>query len=200
LIKIVFFGTPEIAVPSLEYLIEKSDIKILGVVTKIDKPKGRGQKLEHSPVKIAAMKHNIEVFQPKLIRKDEELIAKLKDLKPDFFVTFAYGQILSQEILDIPKHGTINLHASLLPKYRGANPIQHAIVNGDNLTGITTMMTVVELDAGDVCLKREIDICEDMNDIELRENIAKCAPVSCATGSWYDWKRTPSGPATGGRA
>ncbi len=176
MIKVVFFATPEIAVPSLEYLISKEDIEVAGVVTKIDKPKGRGQKLEAPPIKIAAEKHNVPVYQPRLLRNDTELIEKLKSLDVDFFVTFAYGQILSQEILDIPKYGTINLHASLLPKYRGANPIQRAIVNGDKVTGVTTMLTVVELDAGDICLNKEIDIYENMTDIELSQEISACAP------------------------
>ena len=176
MIKIVFFATPQIAVPSLDFLVQRPEINCCAVVTKIDKPQGRGQKLEAPPVKLFAEENNIKVLQPRLIRKDVEVIEFLKKLEPDFFITFAYGQILSQEILDIPKYGTINLHASLLPKYRGANPIQCAIVNGECKTGITTMLTVEELDAGDICISKEIEITEDMNDIELRNQVANQAP------------------------
>lgn len=174
--KIVYLSTPKIAVPALDYLSQKEDIDCCAVITKIDKPQGRGQKLEPSAIKVCALKNNLPVYQPKLIRKDEELIKKLKEIKPDFFITFAYGQILSQDILDIPKFGTINLHASLLPKYRGANPIQCAIVNGETKTGITTMLTVEELDAGDICISKEIPISSTMNDIQLSEQIAQQAP------------------------
>jgi len=176
LIKIVFFATPEIAVPSLNFLAQCSDIECCAVVTKVDKPQGRGQKIVAPPVKIAATANNIQVFQPRLIRTDCDVINKLKEIRPDFFVTFAYGQILSSEILDIPKFGTVNLHASLLPQYRGANPIQCAIVNGECKTGITTMLTVEELDAGDICRCKEIEISENMNDAELSNLIAKLSP------------------------
>ena len=176
MIKIVYLATPEIAVPALDFLSNRDDIECCAVVTKIDKPQGRGQKITPPPVKVCAVKNNLRVFQPKLIRNDTELISFLKEQKPDFFITFAYGQILSKEILDIPKYGTINLHASLLPKYRGANPIQCAIVNGETKTGITTMLTVEELDAGDICKCQEIEISKDMNDEELREKIAALSP------------------------
>lgn len=176
MIKIVFFGTPHIAVNSLEYLINCEDIEVQAVVTQQDKVQGRGYKLIAPPVKQCAEKYNIEIFQPSKLKNDTEIIQKLKDLKPDFFVTFAFGQILSQEVLDIPKFATINLHASLLPKYRGANPIQRAIYNGDNKTGITTMLTVLELDAGDICLQENIDITENMNCDELAEIISNKSP------------------------
>ncbi len=176
MIKIVFFATPKIAVSSLDFLSNQKDIDCCAVLTKMDKPQGRGQKVCPNPIKTLAEQKNIPVLQSKLLRKDTETIEKLKSLKPDFFITFAYGQILSKEILDIPKFGTINLHASLLPKYRGANPIQCAIVNGETKTGITTMLTVEELDAGDICLAKEIDIPQDMNDIELCEKISTCSP------------------------
>ncbi len=176
MLKVVFFATPEIAVPSLEYLLTKSDIEVLGVVTKIDKPSGRGHKLECPPIKICAQKNDITCFQSRLLREDKELIKTLILLKPDFFVTFAYGQILSQEILDIPKYHTINLHASLLPNYRGANPIQRAIVGGEKITGVTTMITTLELDAGDICMNKIIKIHENMTDKELSEKIADVAP------------------------
>ena len=175
-IKIVFFGTPKIAVKSLEYLYNNPDFEVAAVVTQPDKPAGRGKKITMSPVKEFAISNNIPVFQPKSIRKEPEIQAELKKLNPDFFVTFAFGQILSQEVLDIPKFHTINLHASLLPKYRGANPIQRAIINGDKETGICTMITELGLDCGDVCLKEVIPISETMNCEELFEIISALSP------------------------
>lgn len=176
MIKIVFFGTPKIAVKSLEYLYNSDKIEVLAVVTQPDKPAGRGHKLTVSPVKEFALKHNLPVFQPKSIRKEPEIQDELKKLEPDFFVTFAFGQILSQEVLDIPKFETINLHASLLPKYRGANPIQRAIINGDKETGICTMITELGLDCGDVCLRKTIKIPDNMNCMDLFEKISDMSP------------------------
>lgn len=176
MIKIVFFGTPKIAVKSLEYLNNSKDFEVAAVVTQPDKPAGRGKKLSMSPVKEFALSHNIPVFQPKSIRKEPGILEELKKIKPDFFVTFAFGQILSQEVLDIPKYHTINLHASLLPKYRGANPIQRAIINGDKETGICTMITELGLDCGDVCLKKVISISDLMNCEELFEQISDLSP------------------------
>ena len=176
MIKIVFFGTPKIALKSLEYLYNSENIEVLGVVTQPDKPAGRGHKLTMSPIKEFALEHGLPVFQPKSIRKEPEIQAELKNLSPDFFVTFAFGQILSQEVLDIPKFETINLHASLLPKYRGANPIQRAIINGDKETGICTMITELGLDCGDVCQKIVIPISDTMNCQELFEEISEKSP------------------------
>ena len=176
MIKIVFFGTPKIAVKSLEYLYNSDKIEVLAVVTQPDKPAGRGHKLTMSPVKEFALEHNLPVFQPKSIRKEPEIQDELKKLEPDFFVTFAFGQILSQEVLDIPKFETINLHASLLPKYRGANPIQRAIINGDKETGICTMITELGLDCGDVCLRETIKIPDNMNCMDLFEKISDMSP------------------------
>ena len=136
MISIVFFGTPDIGLKSLEHFYNSDKFEVLAVVTQPDKPSGRGHKLTQSPIKRFALEKGIKVFQPKSIRKEPEIIEALKELKPDFFVTFAFGQILSQEVLDIPKYETINLHVSLLPKYRGANPIQRAIINGETETGI----------------------------------------------------------------
>ncbi len=182
MINIIYMATPEIAVKSLEELYKERDINVIAVVTQPDRPKGRGNKLTPPPVKVFAAGNNIKVFQTEKISKDRELIQTLKDLAPDFFVTFAFGQILSQEVLDIPKFSTINLHASLLPKYRGANPIQRCIYNGDKKTGITTMLTVLELDAGDICETEEISIGENMTDIELKEVICSKAPkLICTT-------------------
>lgn len=176
MIRIVYMGTPEIAVKSLEKLNKEANIEVLSVVTQPDRPKGRGNKLTPPPVKICAEENGIECFQTERISRDTELLSKLKELKPDFFITFAFGQILSQEVLDIPKFATINLHASLLPAYRGANPIQRCIYNGDLKTGITTMLTVLELDAGDICKTEEIEITESMTDIELKQIISEKSP------------------------
>ncbi len=176
MIKIIFFGTPQIALKSLEYLYNSQEIEVCAVVTQPDKPAGRGHKLSMSPIKEFAIAHNLLVFQPKSIRKEPEIQEELKKLNPDFFVTFAFGQILSQEVLDIPKYETINLHASLLPKYRGANPIQRAIINGDTETGICTMITELGLDCGDVCQKLVIPISENMNCEELFYEISEKSP------------------------
>ena len=177
MIRVVFFGTPKIALKSLEYLYNSNEVEVVAVVTQPDKPAGRGHKMTMSPIKEFALAKNLTVFQPKSIRKEPEIQEELKKLNPDFFVTFAFGQILSQEVLDIPKFETINLHASLLPKYRGANPIQRAIINGDKETGICTMITELGLDCGDVCLKKTIQITETMNCVELFEQISEDSPV-----------------------
>lgn len=176
MLNIVFFGTPNIGLKTLEHLYNSPNFNVLAVVTQPDKPSGRGQKLTPSPIKVFALEKNIQVFQPKSIRKETEIIEALKALNPDFFVTFAFGQILSQEVLDIPKYETINLHVSLLPKYRGANPIQRAIINGDTETGICTMITELGLDCGDICLKYPIKISEKMNCMELFEICANESP------------------------
>lgn len=176
MIKIVFFGTPDIGLKSLEHLYNSDKIDVLAVVTQPDKPAGRGHKLQMSPIKKFAVEKNIPVFQPKSIRKEFDIQEELKKLEPDFFVTFAFGQILSQEVLDIPKYETINLHASLLPRYRGANPIQRAIINGDKKTGICTMITELGLDCGDICQKLVIPISDTMNCEELWNEIAEKSP------------------------
>ena len=176
MIKIVFFGTPDIGLKSLEYLYNSDKIDVLAVVTQPDKPAGRGHRLQMSPIKKFAVEKNIPVFQPKSIRKEFDIQEELKKLEPDFFVTFAFGQILSQEVLDIPKYETINLHASLLPRYRGANPIQRAIINGDKETGICTMITELGLDCGDICQKLVIPISDTMNCEELWNEIAEKSP------------------------
>ena len=176
MIKTIFFGTPDIGLKSLDYLNNSDKIEVCAVVTQPDKPAGRGNKLQASPIKKYALEHNIPVFQPKSIRKEHEIQAKLKNFEPDFFVTFAFGQILSQEVLDIPKYETINLHASLLPKYRGANPIQRAIINGDSETGICTMITELGLDCGDICQRLVIPISDTMNCEELWNEISQKSP------------------------
>ena len=176
MIKVVFFGTPKIALKSLEHLYNSEKIDVVAVVTQPDKPAGRGHKMSMSPIKEFALSHNLPVFQPKSIRKEPDIIEALRGFSPDFFVTFAFGQILSQDVLDIPKFETINLHASLLPRYRGANPIQRAIINGDKETGICTMITELGLDCGDVCMKETIQIPDDMNCMQLFEKISNDSP------------------------
>ncbi|MCM8710569.1 methionyl-tRNA formyltransferase [Clostridium sp. SYSU_GA19001] len=157
---IVFMGTPEFAVPSLKKLIE--EFGITAVFTQPDRPKGRGKKIAMSPVKEEAIKHGIPVYQPLKIKNDIESIENLKKINPDFIIVVAFGQILPKEVLDIPKYGCINLHASLLPKYRGAAPINWAIINGETESGNTTMLMDVGLDTGDMLLKSKYEINENM--------------------------------------
>ncbi len=175
-IKVIFFGTPDIGVKSLDYLCNSDRIDVLAVVTQPDKPAGRGKHLKASPIKEYALEKNLPLYQPKSIRKEPEIIEALKKYEPDFFVTFAFGQILSQEVLDIPKYETINLHASLLPKYRGANPIQRCIINGDTETGICTMITELGLDCGDICMQSKISIPDDMTCEDLWLKISEDSP------------------------
>ena len=182
MIKVVFLATPDIAVKSLQELCGNKDFDVCAVVTQPDRPKGRGNKLTSPPVKVCAIDNDIKCFQTERISKDNELIKALREIEPDFLVTFAFGQILSQEVLDIPKFATVNLHASLLPKYRGANPIQRCIYNGDCETGITTMLTVLALDAGDICEMEKIKITENMTNIELKDLISEKSPsLICST-------------------
>ncbi len=175
-IKIIFFGTPDIGLKSLDYLYNSDKIEVQAVVTQPDRPAGRGKHLKASPIKEYAISKNIPVYQPKSIRKEPEIIEALKKYEPDFFITFAFGQILSQEVLDIPKFETINLHASLLPKYRGANPIQRCIINGDTETGICTMITELGLDCGDICMQEKISIPDNMNCEDLWLKISEDSP------------------------
>ena len=164
---IIFMGTPEFAVPSLEKLNE-SGHKVVLIVTQPDKPFGRGKKLKKSEVKEKAEKLGLEIFQPDKIKKQEN-IDLLKSYNPDVIVVVAYGQILSKEILTLPKYGCINVHASLLPKLRGAAPLNWAIINGDRKTGVTTMQMDAGLDTGDMLLKAEVEIDENMNVGDLHD-------------------------------
>ena len=156
--KIVFFGTPQFAVPTLQKLLEHPDTDVVAVVTQPDKRRGRGNKIYPSAVKQVALEHDLPIWQPTRIKKDRDTIDNLKATKADAFVVVAYGQILSSEILDLPKLGCINVHGSLLPQYRGAAPIQWSIVNGDRTSGITTMLMDVGMDTGDMLLKAESEI------------------------------------------
>ena len=163
-------GTPEFAVPSLKALIREG-YEVAGVFTQPDRPKGRGKKPAPGPVKIAAEQAGIPVFQPERIRRDGK--DQLKHLCPDLCITAAFGQILSQEILDIPPMGNINVHASLLPKHRGAAPIAYAIMNGDRETGVTTMFMDAGIDTGDILLQERTGIQEDETCGELTERLSR---------------------------
>ena len=167
-LKIVFMGTPDFAVPCLKTLNE--NYEVIAVITQPDRPKGRGQKLTPSPIKEYALEHNLTVLQPEKI-KTSETEEQLKKLAPDLIVVVAFGQILSKAILDIPQLGCINVHASLLPKYRGAAPIHWSIINGETKTGITTMYMDVGLDTGDMILKEEVSISAKMNTGELHDTL-----------------------------
>ena len=170
--KIIFMGTPDFAKESLQKLY-LSGHEILAVVTNQDKPKGRGMKLLASPVKEFALENNLKIFQPEKIKNNQEFIEEIKKLNPDVICVVAYGKILPKEILDIPKFGCINVHASLLPKYRGAAPIQWAVLNGDKVTGVTTMYMDVGMDTGDMILKEEVKIGENETTGELWERLSK---------------------------
>lgn len=169
---VLFMGTPDFAKESLEQ-VYNSGYNILGVVTNVDKPKGRGMKKIPSPVKEFALEKNIPIYQPEKVRKNTEFINKIKELNPDVICVVAYGKILPKEILDIPKFGCINVHGSLLPKYRGAAPIQWAILNGDKTTGITTMYMNEGMDTGDMILKEKVEIGENETTGELWERLSK---------------------------
>jgi len=175
-IRVVYCATPDIAIKSFEYFINSPDYEILALVSQKAKAQNRGNKIVERNITKIAKSNNIPVFEPDKISKEQDIITSLKNLKPDFFITFAFGQILSQEVIDIPKFATINLHASLLPEYRGASPIPTAIIDGKTKTGITTMKTVLELDAGDICLTEEIDITPNMNVVELMEIVSDLSP------------------------
>ncbi|WP_293151703.1 MULTISPECIES: methionyl-tRNA formyltransferase [unclassified Microcoleus] len=151
--KIVFFGTPEFAVATLSSLLSHPEFEVVGVVTQPDKRRGRGNKLMPSPVKDVALNHSLPVWQPRRIKKDAQTLAKLREAEADVFVVVAYGQILSQEILDIPSLACVNVHGSILPKYRGAAPIQRCLFDGEKATGITTMLMDAGMDTGAMLLK-----------------------------------------------
>lgn len=177
--RVIFMGTPEFAVPCLAALYEHCEV--IGVVTQPDKPRGRGQKLVPSPVKAWAEAHGLPVWQPKKI-KEEEFTKFLEEQKPELMVVVAFGQILSQRILDIPTYGCINVHGSLLPRYRGAAPMQWCVINGEKKTGITTMFMDAGLDTGDMLLKEEFPIGPDTTLEEVHDGLmALGAKVLIAT-------------------
>ena len=164
---IVFMGTPDFAVPSLKRLIK--EYNVTAVLTQPDKPKGRGKKMAYSAVKEEALKHGMPIYQPIKLKEDRDLIETLKELKPDFMIVVAFGQILTKEVLDIPKYGCINLHASLLPMYRGAAPLNWAIIKGEKVTGNTTQLMDIGIDTGDIILKDEVEITNNMTTEELHD-------------------------------
>ena len=170
--KILFMGTPDFALFSLKALSE-TDHQIVGVVTQPDKPKGRGYALTPPPVKVFALEKNYPVYQPATLR-GEEFAALLESLAPDVIVVVAYGKILPKNVLDFPKHGCINVHGSLLPEYRGAAPMQRAIIDGKKQTGITTMYMAEGLDTGDMLLKATVDITDEDNFETIHDKLGEC--------------------------
>ena len=163
-------GTPDFSVPTLEKIIEAGH-EVIGVVTQPDKAKGRGKKVLFPPVKEMALAHDLPVYQPRRAR-DPEFIEEMKALNPDVMVVVAFGQILPKAILDIPKYGCINVHASLLPKYRGAAPIQWAVIRGEKVSGVTTMQMDVGLDTGDMLLKKEVLLDEEETGGSLHDKLS----------------------------
>lgn len=168
--KIVYMGTPDFAVPALAALAE-SGYEVAGVVTQPDKPKGRSKTLVPTPVKEEALKHGIPVYQPKKVR-EPEFVETLKEIGPDIIIVAAFGQIIPKEILDMPEFGCINIHASLLPKYRGAAPIQQAVINGDKEAGVTIMKMGIGLDTGDMISQASVSLAEDETGGSLFDRLA----------------------------
>jgi methionyl-tRNA formyltransferase len=167
--KVVFFGTPDFAVPTLKKLLQHPAIEVAAVVTQPDKRRGRGNQLNPSPIKTLALQHDIAVWQPQRVKKDAAALNQLRQSQADVFVVVAYGQILSQEILDMPRLGCINVHGSILPKYRGAAPIQWCIYHGETETGITTMLMDAGMDTGAMLLKAYIPV----NLLDNAQNVAQ---------------------------
>ncbi len=169
---IIFMGTPDFARESLKAIYEMGH-NVMGVVTNVDKPRGRGMKLQPSEVKEYALEKQLKIYQPEKIKKNQEFLEEIRQLQPDVICVVAYGKILSKEILEIPKYGCINVHASLLPKYRGAAPIQWAVLNGDKTTGVTTMYMDEGMDTGDMILKEEVEIGKEETTGELWDRLSK---------------------------
>ena len=170
--KILFMGTPDFAIPSLKALCEGGD-EIVGVITQTDKPKGRGYTLTPPPVKVYALEKGLEVYQPATC-KDDAFAELLKKLDPELIVVVAYGKILPKNVLDYPKHGCINVHGSLLPKYRGAAPMQRAIIEGEKVTEVTIQQMDVGVDTGDMLLRSEVEIAEDDNFENIHDKLSLC--------------------------
>lgn len=171
MLRVVFMGTPDFAVPCLDSIV-KAGYDVCGVFTQPDKPKGRGYTLTPPDVKVCALKHGLKVYQPEKM-KDGTALKVLKELNPDVIVVVAYGKILPEDILNLPKYGCINVHGSLLPKYRGAAPIQWSVINGEKKTGVTTMYMDVGLDTGDMLFKSETDIGENETSGELYSRLSE---------------------------
>lgn len=175
--RVIFMGTPDFSVGTLEAILEAGHEVVLAV-TQQDKPKGRGKQMQPPPVKECAMSHGIPVYQPKKVR-DPESVSYLKTFQPDIIIVAAFGQILPKEILEMPKYGCVNVHASLLPKYRGAAPIQWAVINGDAISGVTTMRMDAGLDTGDMIEKKEVVLAEDETGGSLFGALAKEGAKLC---------------------
>ena len=175
--KVIFMGTPEFSVGTLEALIEAGH-EVALAVTQPDKPKGRGGKMQYTPVKEAALKHGIPVFQPKKVR-EPECVEELKQYNADIIVVIAFGQILPKEILEMTPFGCVNVHASLLPKYRGAAPVQWAVIDGEEVSGVTTMQMDEGLDTGDMLLKTEIRLDEKETGGSLHDKLAAAGAELC---------------------
>lgn len=169
---ILFMGTPDFARENLKAIYEAKH-NIIGVVTNLDKPQGRGMKLQPSKVKEYALEKELKIYQPEKIKNNKEFVEEIRGLKPDVICVVAYGKLLPREILEIPSYGCINVHASLLPKYRGAAPIQWAVLNGEKETGVTTMYMDVGMDTGDIILREKIKIGEEETTGELWNRLAK---------------------------
>lgn len=167
--RIIFLGTPAFAIPSLEKLLAWPKGKVVAVVTQPDRPAGRGNKLQPPPTKVLAESHGIAVMQPQRLSKSPETVAAMQELKPDVLVTAAFGQILKKDVLEMAPYGVVNVHGSLLPKYRGAAPINWAIINGEKETGVTTMLSDAGIDTGKMLLTKTIPITADMNAEQLAE-------------------------------
>lgn len=176
--RVVFFGTPDFAVPTLTRLLSEPDFEVVGIVSQPDTRRGRGNQVSPPPVKATAIARNLDlcphlkIWQPDRLKKDKTVLEALEALEADVFVVIAYGQILSQKILNMPKYGCINVHGSLLPKYRGAAPIQWAIANGEKFTGITTMQMDIGIDTGAMLLKAELEILPEDNTDSLSTKLA----------------------------
>ncbi len=178
--RVVFFGTPQFAVPSLEHLIE-SPHQVVGVVTQPDRPRGRGQKVTDAPVKMTAIAHGLPVFQPARLR-DPEVAQTLTNWAPDLGVVAAYGKILPESVLNLPRFGMINVHASLLPRYRGAAPVQRAVIDGEPQTGVTIMRMVAALDAGGMFAKVTRPIGPDETSDVVERDLAEPRRLAAARG------------------
>ena len=188
--KAVFMGTPQMAVPTLRELVD-NNIEVALVITQTDKPKGRGKQMQAPPVKEFALEHGIEVVQPQSLKNNDEVLAKLKEIEPDFLVVAAYGKILPQAVLDVPKYAPVNVHFSLLPKYRGAAPVNWAVINGEKEKGVAIMLMDAGLDTGDILLvekteidkKTALDIAEELSEtgarllIETLKNFDNIKPI-----------------------
>lgn len=188
IMNMIFFGTPEFSIPFLKALTETPNVNILATVTQADKPVGRGNKLTSSPVKIFSEKNGILVLSPLSLKNDKEILSRLKILAPDFFVVVAYGKIIPSNMLSIPRFGAINVHPSLLPKYRGPSPMQNAIMNGDKQTGVTIMLLDEGMDTGPLIAKLVIDLSNEETLETLEKKVCDVGPKLLVETLWRFFK------------